>query len=152
MGVRYRYKEFNWSYPTWGIMLLLEVIGCQIKSPVPGVGYFSFRGILKTLKQYKLLTLLLNALQNLMVRSCCWEHHILQSQDTEKSSTDQEASSRMASCHSTGRCCSSCQGRKIRSLTQLWNLWITVTEWQDMPMGAVVAWMLWGNQLFSDWI
>lgn len=27
-------KLFKWIYSTWGIMLLPEVIGCQIESPV----------------------------------------------------------------------------------------------------------------------
>lgn len=34
-------KEFNWSYPTQGILLILETIDCQIKSPVVYVGYVS---------------------------------------------------------------------------------------------------------------
>lgn len=34
-------KGFNWSYPIQRIMLIPEVIGCQIKSPVPGVGDYA---------------------------------------------------------------------------------------------------------------
>lgn len=34
-------EEFNWSYPTQGIVLILEAIGCQIKSPGVYVGYVS---------------------------------------------------------------------------------------------------------------
>ena len=34
-------KWFNWSYPLQRIMLIPEVIDCQIKSPVPGVGNYA---------------------------------------------------------------------------------------------------------------
>lgn len=36
----YSYKGVNWCYPIQGVMLFPEDIGCQIKRPEPGTGYF----------------------------------------------------------------------------------------------------------------
>lgn len=78
-------KKFHWSGPTQVVMFILDAIGCQIVSPVPGVEYLPWScqsGMTKELsKQYRQSPTLLVANYNLMVSLYCWRHRTLLLQD-----------------------------------------------------------------------
>lgn len=76
----------------------------QIKNQVSGMDYlFLNYSLVQSYRLQQIIRLLLDTLQNLVVRSCCWRHHILESLG---------------------------MGRNLfKNLTQMWTLKTTIKCW-----------------------
>lgn len=119
-------QEFIWIYPTqWKWPPRSHRLPNESPSAKCGILPLTWlvSGVPKIPQTIRALTLLLVALQNLMVRSYYYTYW---SQDMEKpSGIDQKAFSLLDSFHSIGRCYPVFRGWEgvINSITQIWMLW-----------------------------